>query len=389
MEGCLCSLWLCEIEQGPKWTEATATSPVLQFSVCGSLWLSCCFGADLLPPTVAGGPPSPPCGSTTLWAGLFDFFPFLPRHLIARLQLEEPNEATTKEESGRKRRAGCDSWHRLWFPCSPGAWKKHTTILQVGLPTPQPMNPRARWAPWKTGRSLNTVCFQKLAFSIYISRWKAAGVYTHWIEGGDGDEQVKGRVGRGSLVVQLVPKAALKSLPWTWREGGRAREVQEWDGRFLGKASDSHLLLQPAREGRGERVVSDRGTVRSFCLLGKSSIPLLPFQGLQTWLQNRLSWNWCAFCWLNSLSSVTWGKPSSPCPQPLPLSNCGFHFGQTNAPLALPAVQAVVCPSPFPPPPPVGSSELQSWAARALPQLSATPCLEHASRFFVAKRIHS
>lgn len=42
------------------------------------------------------------------------------------------------------------------------------------------------------------------------------------------------------------------------------------------------LLLQLAREGRGERVVSDRGTVRSFCLLGKSSIPLLPFQGLQT-----------------------------------------------------------------------------------------------------------
>lgn len=67
-----------------------------------------------------------------------------------------------------------------------------------------------------------------------------------------GNEQVKRKVGRGGLVVQLVPKAALRLF--SHEPGGRAgeaREVQKKEvGSFWGKVSDSHLQLhQEMREG--------------------------------------------------------------------------------------------------------------------------------------------
>lgn len=152
-----------------------------------------------------------------------------------------------KNLAERENREGCDSRHRFWFPCSSGASKKHTTILQMGLPVlPNPVPPQ-RWAPWKTGRSLNTVSFHKLCFDIYISQCRKLSqrqlgfvpievkVVLGWVRG----------KGRGGLVGQLVPKAALKSFPWPWGKGRGARDVKKNEiGSFWGKASNFHLQLR-------------------------------------------------------------------------------------------------------------------------------------------------
>lgn len=92
-----------------------------------------------------------------------------------------------------------------------------------------PWYPRTRWTPWKTGRSLNTVSFQKFCFQyLHFSVWK-----THlWRQLGFGSgvkgEQVqrRGREERSTINIQLVLKVELGSSPWTLQYGGEAREVQ-------------------------------------------------------------------------------------------------------------------------------------------------------------------
>lgn len=69
-----------------------------------------------------------------------------------------------------KEREGWDSLFRdFGSPRSPGAWKKHMTVLCVGLhliPTPGHLGTGG--APWKTGRSLNTVSFSEVLFLIFV-----------------------------------------------------------------------------------------------------------------------------------------------------------------------------------------------------------------------------
>lgn len=69
-----------------------------------------------------------------------------------------------------KEREGWDSLFRdFGSPRSPGAWKKHMTVLCVGLhliSTPGHLGTGG--APWKTGRSLNTVSFSEVLFLIFV-----------------------------------------------------------------------------------------------------------------------------------------------------------------------------------------------------------------------------
>lgn len=125
------------------------------------------------------------------------------------------------------------SVQRLRFPSQPwGLEEAHNHTLRAGappLPIQPPWCPGTGRAPWKTGRSLNTVpFFRSFVLVICISRYgkvplKAAGVCAHWTgSGAKGEPGPKeGRGGRGLpvTVTQLVPKAECKCSPLTMRKG--------------------------------------------------------------------------------------------------------------------------------------------------------------------------
>jgi len=125
------------------------------------------------------------------------------------------------------------SVQRLCSPLQPwGLEEAHNHTLCAGAPPLhiQPLRyPGTGRAPWKTGRSLNTVpFFRSFVLDICISRYgklplKAAGVRAHWTGSGAKGEPGPngGRGGRGLpvTVIQLVPKAECECSPLTSKKG--------------------------------------------------------------------------------------------------------------------------------------------------------------------------
>lgn len=135
-----------------------------------------------------------------------------------------------KNLAEREKREGCDSWHRLWFPCSSGAWKKHTTILQVGLPVlPNPVHPRDELLG-KLEEVLTLFLFRSYVLlftflNVGNSVEGSRGLYKPLSRKWCWDEQVRGRGGEAGR--SAGAKGSLDVFSVNLEEGPGAREAEK------------------------------------------------------------------------------------------------------------------------------------------------------------------